>query len=138
MPHFYISLASANPSQQVGCTPPFMPFYFWLNPKVTAVDPAAGTHQRACAFAFGLNRGRFLPLHAFIAGLVGCCLFHLSRDSFGSQQRILFYVLNNTRERNSAQRAAITADGFGPLFLILNVCDFQLRVMCFYDGCAAI
>jgi hypothetical protein len=81
------------------------------------------------------NRGRFLPLHAFIAGLAVCYLFYFQRESCSSG---IFYFLSDTRERNSAQRAAITADGFGLLFLTLNVSDVQLRAICFYDGATII
>ena len=89
-------------------------FYFWLNPKVTKdQEPIKGD------FAFGKPRTLFTA-PCFYRGSGRLWLFHFSRDSCYIG---IFYVLNDTRERNSAQRAAITADGFGPLFLILNVWD---------------
>jgi len=44
---------------------PFLSFYFWLDPKVTkAQEPIKGD------FSFAKPRS-LLPLHAFIAGLMG-------------------------------------------------------------------
>ena len=78
-------------------TPHFYAFYFWLNPKVTKdQEPIKGD------FAFGKPRS-LLPLHAFIASLFDSSLYLLSRENYNSN---LFYFFFDTRDRNSARRAA--------------------------------
>jgi hypothetical protein len=59
-----------------------------------------------------VNRGRFLPLHAFIAGL---SIFLFSAHLLYYSNIQLFLSLFDTHDRNSALRAAITGDGFMPL-----------------------
>ena len=53
----------------------------------------------------------------------------------------IFYLLNDTRERNSAQRAAITADGFAwissRLFDPARMMSLWC-IICFYDAAAII
>jgi len=78
-------------------TPHFYAFYFWLNPKVTKdQEPIKGD------FAFGKPR-TLLPLHAFIAGLINSSFYLLSRKYCSNN---IFYFFRDTRDRNSARRAA--------------------------------
>jgi hypothetical protein len=121
----------------------FYTFYFWLNPMRQAryrpppdqIPRGVIRNQPKNVFSHS-SRGRFLPLHfedrCMRSDPAKRGIPHLNNAAPNAAEGGTLYFIRDTRDRNSALRAAITADACGSFLFSSGV--LVLDIVVYWGG----